>query len=310
VGLLVGGLIMTSNLMGAFWLPVAGLLYHRYDMETLILTNRGLIIMSYGAALLMVFYDLYLEKATRQINILLENFKKSKKNDEIWLRDLYISPNSIRRASEINYYLFAFAFFYIPSVVCFNNFGSSYLLEKHFSAFPLKEAYFKVSLVFCLLWSFATFSSSLMSFYLLENPPSHHFLIYFSFLAVFGHFSFLFFWPYLAALCLGISYGSSFSVFVSLIEKNKQREDHILCFANLGIMVSCYLLAFVSQNGPFYYHCELVLFILAILSFLVAVGFFHYKEMEMKGRREQASVYYRKGEDNKSFELENLSRED
>ena len=284
VGILVGILIMMSNLIGALSFPVAGFLYNRYGMGTLTNVNRLMIIVSYGSALITIFYDYYLEKATKQINILLENFKKTKKNDKIWLDDLYIGANIIRKNDKINYYLFSFAFLFIPNIVCFNNFGSSFLLEKNYSSMPLEEGYFHVSIIFCLLWFSATFSSSLMSFYLTQNSEKYDFLIYFSLLAIIGHFLLLFSWPFIGAICLGISYGGALSVFFSLIERNQQKEDHILCFANLGIMVSSYLMAFVSQIGPFYNHCELVLLMFAILSFLVAVMFFHNKEMKMKRR--------------------------
>ena len=305
VGLLVAVIICISNILGAFSFPVFGLLYKKYEIREIMNINRVMAIIGYGAALGTVFYDLYLEKATRQINILLENFKKSKKNDKILIQDLYIGQNSKKKSNKINYYLFSFAFFFIPTVVCFNNFGSSYLLEKNYSNLPLKEGYFQVSLVFCLLWFLATLSASIMSFYLTQNPEKTDFLIYFTFLSILGHFFIIFSNPFIGVCCLGVSYGGSFSVFMSLIEKNQQDQDYILCVAHLGIMISSYFLAFVSQNGPYYSFCELVLMIYSVLSFLVAVGFFHGKEMKM---REEKMGNVIKGKEVEMIELEEFSK--
>ena len=170
---------------------------------------------------------------------------------------------------------------------------------------PLKEGYFQVSLVFCLLWFLATLSASIMSFYLTQNPEKTDFLIYFTFLSILGHFFIIFSNPFIGVCCLGVSYGGSFSVFMSLIEKNQQDQDYILCVAHLGIMISSYFLAFVSQNGPYYSFCELVLMIYSVLSFLVAVGFFHGKEMKM---REEKMGNVIKGKEVEMIELEEFSK--
>ena len=77
--LLVAVIINLSNILGAFSFPVFGFLFKKYEIKELMNINRIMALLGYGSALGKIFYDLYLEKATRKINILLENFKKSEK---------------------------------------------------------------------------------------------------------------------------------------------------------------------------------------------------------------------------------------
>ena len=107
-----------KNILGAFSFPIFGFLFKRYEIKELMNIKRIMALLGYGSALGTIFYDLY---------------------DRILIQDLFIGQIA-KKNNKINYYLFSFAFFYIPTVVCFNDFGSSYLLEKIYSNLALNEA--------------------------------------------------------------------------------------------------------------------------------------------------------------------------
>ena len=124
-----------------------------------------------------------------------------------------------------------------------------------------------------------------------ENYLEHHnencdkneeYLIYVSILAILGHFLLLFFSAILGVLCLGLSYGCFYSVFMHLIEKNQQKEDYIFIVSGLGIIILSYILAFFSLNGAFYHKCEIIVILCTIVSFFIAVRFFHQCELDLK----------------------------
>lgn len=294
-------LMMSCNLFGAFSFPVSGYLFRFYDIYSIFKLNRLLISISYLFALITVSYDLYIERNTVQINVLLENYRKKKKEDKVWLIDMYVSKDSLKNANKINYLLYFFAIFYVPNIICFNNFGSSYLLERFFPNMALKQGFFNVSVIFCGLWVMSTLSSSLMTLYLQRNSRKFAFykeekLVYCTFLAILGHLLLLFYSPVAGALCLGVSYGSTHNIFMGLLEKYLQKEDYILCVVNLSIIILSYFLAFITLSGPFYSLCEIVLLSCAILSFIIAVKVFHVKQFATNQKKNK-----RNNEENTGF---------
>ena len=86
-------------------------LFKKYEIKELRNINRIMALLGYGSALGTIFYDLY---------------------DRILIQDLFIGQIA-KKNNKINYYLFSFSLFNIPTVVCFNDFDSSYLLEKIYS---------------------------------------------------------------------------------------------------------------------------------------------------------------------------------
>lgn len=284
---LILAIIMTiSNLFGAFSFLLNGYLFFYFDIDIIIGLNRVLVLISYFFAFLTVCYDLYLEKVVSPISILLENFKRHKKQDRILLADLYTESLTHHKGKELNYYLYLFAFFYIPNIICFNNFGSSFLLEKRYYNSPLKQGVFNVSIDFCVLWFFATFSSSLMSFYLERHTKREEYLIYFTTLAILGHFSLLFLSPIIGTLCLGVSFGCCYSIFMNLIQSDQQNEEHFMCVINLGIIIISYFVAFVGMDSPFYSQSENILIFCSFISFLISVKYFHDKQLKMQERND------------------------
>ena len=278
-------LITLGNIILVISFQISGFLYFEsIDLTSVMRFNGVLALISYISSIFTVIYDYYLEKNTRQINILLENFKKRNKQDKIQLMDLYVNSHFNAIPQKINYFLYIFVFFYIPGILCFFNFGSSFLYEKYYYEMGIKQGIFMISIGFSMFSLISTVSASLMTFYLQTSDGNNEeFLIFLSFLSLLSHLSLLFYDPYVGLICLGISYGSSYSLIMSLIEKNHQNQDFIHCAINLGVIILSYFLAFISQSGPFYSKNEILLLFCSIISFIVAVNYFHDGKLKMQG---------------------------
>jgi len=198
-----------------------------------------------------------------------------------------IAFTDLREFDKIFWYICLCSFFIFSSIISWINIGTSFIVEKWYYNEELGVAEIDAGNILCTLWLMAVISGPLLGYFVDKYGARGKLLIVASSICCLCHFLFLFMYPIIPAMLMGLAYSIGYAAigpsiaYVSKPYLLGKANGIVASLQNLGFFICPYIIACIKILTGSYDFAQI--FLIGFSAVGIKVGLLVYKENFRRG---------------------------